>query len=544
MFDVTDNKWQQVTTGKQAFGGAFLPLAGGTMAGNIVMGNNDINGLNSLGFTDVGGQIAGSVSAPHMNFVLTGDSLFRWTTNAKDLVDLSDGGFEFKADTHIFMNANELYFDDEATSNYRILWDGATSLDFRVPTGGSFRWFINVTNHVSIGATNFTLSGLDIVMGNGDITGIQALNFTDAGGQINTSALSMSFSLTGASIYTFTANAADIVKFSDGDGIVMQGTHPIDMVNNKLDNVSQIEFNEVNQTITDNTNGMRFSLPDATDTYDFTIDSEEVLSLEKFFADFGDTTIQLTEKVAPSAPVATVHYVYVDSTTKELTIKHNASTVSLESGSQTPWTSDIDADGFDLIDVGEFQFDNALQRMVGSVNGVDFYIPSNDEWRWFSDGSEIMTIREVTQNQIIELFGQAANDFTTFKAINSAGNKAASLQWDDLQGIGRLSASDELLLTSTVITVIGGIPIKSHSVTEIGFQVTNASITIGTEGTVQIPHLDATVPATKAAIDADFGNQPGCCGVYLNTTANTSSFVARQSDGSWSGVSMTHNLVT
>ena len=35
-FDVTDNKWQQVTAGKEGIG-SFLPLAGGTMTGDILV---------------------------------------------------------------------------------------------------------------------------------------------------------------------------------------------------------------------------------------------------------------------------------------------------------------------------------------------------------------------------------------------------------------------------------------------------------------------------------------------------------------------------
>ena len=39
-------------SGSGIIGGPYLPLAGGTMTGNIAMGNNNITGLSQLAFTD------------------------------------------------------------------------------------------------------------------------------------------------------------------------------------------------------------------------------------------------------------------------------------------------------------------------------------------------------------------------------------------------------------------------------------------------------------------------------------------------------------
>jgi len=78
----------------------------------------------------------------------------------------------------------------------------------------------------------------------------------------------------------------------------------------------------------------------------------------------------------------------------------------------------------------------------------------------------------------------------------------------------------------------------------ISYQLGTTALSVGTAGTIEIPTLNESIPATKAAIDTDFGDIPGCIGAYINTTLNTSSIMVRQADGNWSGVSMVHNLVT
>jgi len=108
--------------------------------------------------------------------------------------------------------------------------------------------------------------------------------------------------------------------------------------------------------------------------------------------------------------------------------------------------------------------------------------------------------------------------------------------------IFEVNTTNILTADSTGILIGGGLKIKADSGTEIGIQVNNNSYTVGALGTIGLPTKNASVPAGASAIDTDFGTLPGACGAYINTTLNTSVLVIRQGDGSWSGVSMVHDL--
>ncbi len=70
--------------------GDFNAVTGiGTQNQTLAMGDNSVAQVNSLGFQDSGGQIQGATVVPHMNFVLTGNSTFRFTTNAVNVLDIT-----------------------------------------------------------------------------------------------------------------------------------------------------------------------------------------------------------------------------------------------------------------------------------------------------------------------------------------------------------------------------------------------------------------------------------------------------------------------
>ena len=110
---------------------------------------------------------------------------------------------------------------------------------------------------------------------------------------------------------------------------------------------------------------------------------------------------------------------------------------------------------------------------------------------------------------------------------------------------GDISFEDDVTMGSSgtdLVKVAGGIIIKSTSSAEIGFQVTNASISIGTEGTLQIPYETGSA-SSAAAADADFGDATGCMGVYLSSGGNPLLCI-READGDWATVLMTGGSLT
>lgn len=251
--------------------------------------------------------------------------------------------------------------------------------------------------------TELLMQSADIDMNNNDIKLIQALLFNDIGGQIAVADDAAGFNLVNTSAtrpFRFTSNAANILDISDSVGLTMLGTHNIALGNNNVTGVNQIAFNEANQTITDDTNGMRFSLPDSTDTYDFTTDSNLNMSIEKFFINMKNSRIQMTQEIDPGSPLAGDINVYskLDSGIAKLFYKQSDGTVvgplaAGGAGSQTPWTSDIDAAGFDLQSLSNLEFQTTtgapgagVQAIWADANGMRFNVPTSDDFTWTVQG--------------------------------------------------------------------------------------------------------------------------------------------------------------
>ncbi len=149
-------------------------------------------------------------------------------------------------------------------------------------------------------------------------------------------------------------------------------------------------------------------------------------------------------------------------------------------------------------------------------------------------------------------------------ADNTYSLGTSSLEWRDLHvdGTGYIDAVQAVAVTATGsmscngttilgdssvdsinfngnidtdVVIDGGKRVRSYDTQEIGLQVTNDSITTGTEGTLQIPWLGAS-SSTKAAADTDFGNATACIGI--NEIGGTPILLARKSDGTWWGVAL------
>jgi hypothetical protein len=147
----------------------------------------------------------------------------------------------------------------------------------------------------------------------------------------------------------FIESSTEFFRCDGGDNEVIF-SRPIEMNNNLLmgnnniTGINQLAFYETNQTITDDTGGMRFSLPDTQDTYDFSIDGNQAISIEKYVLQLTNSRIGMTEEIAPSAPSSSSeNLIYVDSTSHHLTIRHSTGTpVDLESGGSSGATVALD----------------------------------------------------------------------------------------------------------------------------------------------------------------------------------------------------------
>ena len=124
-----------------------------TMAKDIIMADNSITGLNAVNFTDSGGQIAASAVAPHLNFVLTGASLFRFTTNAFDILDIDDangltmlGTHGIKLGNNNLSEINQLEFNESGQT----IEDGVNGITHTVGAGDRHMFVVNAAEHFRV----------------------------------------------------------------------------------------------------------------------------------------------------------------------------------------------------------------------------------------------------------------------------------------------------------------------------------------------------------------------------------------------------------
>ena len=76
--------------------------------------------------------------------------------------------------------------------------------------------------------------------------------------------------------------------------------------------------------------------------------------------------------------------------------------------------------------------------------------------------------------------------------------------------------------------------IKSRSATEIGIQVGNEALVVGTEGSLIVPVVTGTdIPANDAALDTDFGDVDGAIGLFFDTNTATNNRIFGRLNGVW-----------
>ena len=292
---------------------------------------------------------------------------------------------------------------------------------------------INITGQVNLNG--------DIDMNTNDITSLGDIGFDVIGGQItaDAGATGMNFVTTSDVPFRFTPNATNVLDITDAGIDMIAGD--IDLNNLNIIGVNAINFNTTGQSITDSAGGIVFNLTDNSESFDFVNDGNTTVSFEKFFMDLTNTRIQMTEEVAPSAPAANEHYVYVDSTSKELSILHSSgSAVSLE-GSGGGSTSFVGFTGDDILDmatydierVGQIEFNTTSHYIKSNSVGFEYRVPFGDDHEFFVNGVSELKVdgggcivgNDLTVNDNVTL-GSSSADLTTHNGlVNYATNYSA-----------------------------------------------------------------------------------------------------------------------
>ena len=218
-----------------------------------------------------------------------------------------------------------------------------------------------------------------------------------------------------------------------------------------------------------------------------------------------------TDNSSPISGLTDADNVWTGVNTFQSTVSLTGPTVNLgDSGSDrvnfiSQAGTDINMGTYDVINVDRLKFsttegsgtaltssDTGIEAQFsgGASAGIKFQTPSSNIYQMFIGSTELVNI----------------------------GSSAIILNDDTTIG-GELKVS-------------GGNKVKSSSSTEIGFYVTNATSSIGSEGTVQIPTKNTGVGSASVA-NADFGSEKGCIGLY---TLGNPTLVIKYSATAWQGV--------
>ena len=195
------------------------------------------------------------------------------------------------------------------------------------------------------------------------------------------------------------SNSTGILKWNTGETITMQSGHmffdvtitegfswDIDGTPEMTLNVTELDLKgkvlqfNVGERIGMENNDMVFDVS-TTDDFDFQISgvTEMLLNIAKL--DIDAKYLEIESIASPGVTgSATIGRVFMDSgNSNELSIIRNGSVISLEGGgggSQTPWTSDIDASQFDLQDLGNIEFGQTTGIPAGTIPAI--YVNAND----------------------------------------------------------------------------------------------------------------------------------------------------------------------
>lgn len=156
------------------------------------------------------------------------------------------------------------------------------------------------------------------------------------------------------------------------------------------------------------------------------------------------------------------------------------------------------------------------QYSGGSSAGIKFQVPTNNIYQFFSGSSEKINIGSSAITLLDDVI--AATTFTV-NGETTLGNSGS----DDINIVGNID---------TDISIAASKKIRAYSTTEIGYYVKNATSSVGSEGTIQIPTKNTGV-GNAATADSDFGSEIGCIGLY--TLGNPVLVIKRSSTG-WQGL--------
>jgi len=198
--------------------------------------------------------------------------------------------------------------------------------------------------------------------------------------------------------------------------------------------------------------------------------------------------------------------------------------------------TDIDLNDYDIENIDRLFFstsgtDNLTASDMGiAANSNDndyltYNVPSGYH-RFKVNGNLAMSVGDPTSNPGLTVENSlwvsgsiTATGNVTFQQEVTLGNSSS----DDINIVGNID---------TDISMAASKKIRAYTSTEIGYYVKNATSSVGSEGTIQIPTKNSGVGNASAA-DSDFGSEIGCIGLY---TLGNPTLVIKYSSSGWQGI--------
>ena len=369
----------------------------------------------------------------------------------------------------------------------------ATSMAFNLDnTIHNYIWYHNGVSTMSLGDTALTVP-TNIILGDGT-SGQGALTLAD------------STSYVGASNGAIYREGADVKIYSGGSEVNIT-TVTNGFATTELDNLGTTAINAS-------------MVPNGDGTLDL---GSSIAAWDSVNADY----IRFRNDVTAPSPGQT-HKISTSSTAMDFNVSGAADTFNFYIngtnevilGSTCTFNGNIIL-GDGATGSGTITFSDSVS-FVGASNGA-IYREGSDV-KIYSGGSEInvTTIPALSDS----------NTWTGAETVFSNNVTFGSSGVDTISYVGKID---------TNVLLVGGLVFKSQNTTEIGFQVTNGSLTVGAEGSIELPFA-TSAPGTKTAADTAFGNLPGCAGI--SDTGSGSVFLyVRQTSGNWAAVALTRDTL-
>ena len=230
----------------------------------------------------------------------------------------------------------------------------------------------------------------------------------------------------------------------------------------------------------------------------------------------------ITGQTSKATPIAADQVLIADSADSD-NLKRITLTDLLSGGAQTPWTSDIDADGFDLTDLSNIEFRSTTGAPASTTlaifadgNGIRQNVPTGDFYLWTINGTTTM---QLTGTQLNLNGKDLLNvDFLESDAATPASSGAIRLGnsenigWrnnaDDNNHLITFSATDEFLIRPDATTEYGFSATQSdwnaNDLVDVGqVAIGQAAVTAGKQVAITIPDDTASEGVLIQNTDGD-----------------------------------------